>query len=118
MRHQRGEHATGSALREFDAGDHPVEDVRAGDAAVLLGEPEPEQPDRGGLRVEFAREAAGLVPVGDVWRDLARDEAAHRLAEFEVVVAVPAAAEFEGFHPGMLGADSRAWQARGRLESV
>src|SRR6185295_13247000 len=49
--------------------------------AVRLGIAEADQPGVGGLAIELAREAAGLVPRVDVRRDLALDEAPRAGAE-------------------------------------
>ena len=55
-------------------------------AAVLLGKADAEQARGGGLAVELARKLLGLVPGGDVRRDLARHEAAHGVAQRLVLV--------------------------------
>ena len=60
----------------------------AGDAAILLWEPETQQPDLRGARVQRARKLLSLVPFRGERRDLGRDEAAHGFAERAVRLTV------------------------------
>ena len=98
MRHQRGYDSARAALGEFDARDQPVKRVGPGDAAVLLGEAETEQPHIGSLAVEVPREGLRLVPFVHVRSDLTRDEAPQRLAEVEVFGTIVGGVEPEFVH--------------------
>ncbi len=88
VRHQRGQQAARAALRQFDAGDEPVERIRARDAAVFLGIAEAQQADARRARVQLAREAFGLVPGRGMGRQFVGREPAHRFAKGAVFVGV------------------------------
>ena len=75
-----GGDAAGARARQLLRIDDAIEAV-AGDAAVLLRKAQLQQADGGGLLVKLARKLPGLVPLGGVGLDLARNEPAHRLAE-------------------------------------
>ena len=98
VRHQRSDHSARAALGELHARDQPVEGVGPGDAAVLLGEAETQQPHIGSLAIQVPREGLRLVPVVDVGSDLARDEAPHGLAEVEVFGTIVGGVESEFVH--------------------
>ena len=78
-------HAADAGERDLLGEDHVGEQVR-GRAAVFLREADAEQARGGGLAVELARKFLRLVPGGGVRRDLARNEAAHGVAQRLVLV--------------------------------
>src|ERR1017187_7689313 len=87
VREERSAQPAATGTRDLLGHDQMKKDVTRR-AAVLLRVTDPEKADIGCLAVEIPRESLGLVPIIDVRRDLAPDEAAHEVTELFVLATV------------------------------
>lgn len=89
MRHQRGRKPTGADGRQLLGLGEAMEDIEAVRMpAILFGVAQAEDAGLGCLAVQLARQLAIGLPLIDMRRDLARDEAADRLRQRLMAVVV------------------------------